>query len=67
MGKDREKQNVKPMSILTSILYDAVLVNVATILAFLVRFSGRIPAVNFRSSTLDYYYQGCHLLLYWNV
>lgn len=29
------------------LLYDAVLVNIATILAFLVRFSGRIPAVNF--------------------
>jgi len=31
------------------ILYDAVLVNMATILAFLVRFSGRIPVVNFRA------------------
>ena len=36
-------------SLAVSILYDAVLVNIATILAFLVRFSGRIPAVNFRA------------------
>lgn len=34
-------------SLLTSILYDIVLINIATILAFLVRFSGRIPARNF--------------------
>ncbi len=36
-------------SLAVLILYDAVLVNIATILAFLVRFSGRIPAVNFRA------------------
>ncbi len=36
-------------SLAVLILYDAVLVNIATVLAFLVRFSGRIPAVNFRA------------------
>lgn len=36
-------------SLLASVLSDAVLVNVATILAFLVRFSGRIPSVNFKA------------------
>jgi len=39
----------KPKFLVTSILYDAVLINIATILAFLVRFNGRIPAVNFRA------------------
>lgn len=37
----------KGKTLLRLIFYDAVLVNIATILAFLVRFSGRIPAVNF--------------------
>jgi len=36
-------------SLLILILYDVALINIATILAFLVRFSGRIPAVNFRA------------------
>ncbi len=36
-------------SLAVLILYDAVLVNIATVVAFLVRFSGRIPAVNFRA------------------
>ena len=40
-----KRPEVKSLAVL--ILYDAVLVNIATILAFLVRFSGRIPAVNF--------------------
>lgn len=39
----------KGKTLLRLIFYDAVLVNIATILAFLVRFSGRIPAVNFRA------------------
>lgn len=39
----------KDGSLLKAVLSDAVWVNVATILAFLVRFSGSIPAVNFRA------------------
>jgi len=35
--------------LLTYVLYDAVLINIATILAFLVRFGGRIPATNFQA------------------
>jgi len=38
---------LKNKSLLISIVGDIVLVNAATILAFLTRFSGRIPAVNF--------------------
>jgi len=38
---------LKSGSLFALILFDAFLVNIATILAFLVRFSGRIPAVNF--------------------
>lgn len=38
---------LKGRSLARMMIYDAVLVNVATILAFLVRFSGKIPQVNF--------------------
>jgi len=37
----------KSKSLLVPILGDVVLVNAATIIAFLVRFNGRVPAVNF--------------------
>ena len=47
MGKGRKKRSVKLGFTLAFILYDVLLVNIATILAFLARFSGRIPAVNF--------------------
>ncbi len=40
---------LKDKSLLISILGDVVLVNAATILAFLIRFSGRIPASNFQA------------------
>ena len=47
-GKKRVSDKISGTKSLTVlILYDAILVNIATILAFLVRFSGRIPAVNF--------------------
>ena len=49
-GKKRVSDKISgTKSLAVLILYDAILVNIATILAFLVRFSGRIPAVNFRA------------------
>ena len=39
----------KDGSLLKAVLFDAAWVNVATILAFLVRFGGRIPAFNFQA------------------
>ncbi|MCK4420022.1 hypothetical protein KAV79_09465, partial [Candidatus Aerophobetes bacterium] len=39
----------KDGSLLKAVLSDAAWVNVATILAFLIRFSGRIPASNFQA------------------
>ncbi len=43
------KAPLKKISLPISVLWDAILVNIATILAFLVRFGGIIPAVNLRA------------------